>query len=53
MLLTLESHRRWWRDRNQRRWVVRESQKLVFYWLYYGLLGQRRSWDVPVDSVFD
>jgi hypothetical protein len=28
-------------------------QKLVFYWLYYGLLGQRRSWNVPVDSVFD
>jgi hypothetical protein len=26
---------------------------LVFYWLYYGLLGQRRSWNVPVDSVFD
>jgi hypothetical protein len=51
--LSLEAHRRWWRDGGQRRWVVRESQKLVFYWLYYGLLGQRRSWDVPVDSVFD
>ncbi|XGB41414.1 MAG: hypothetical protein LVS60_14095 [Nodosilinea sp. LVE1205-7] len=30
-----------------------ESQKLVFYWLYYGLLGQRQSWNVPVESLID
>lgn len=51
--LTLEDHRRWWRDGGQRRWVVTESQKLVFYWLYYGLLGRRQSWNVPVESGFD
>lgn len=51
--LTLESHRQCWRDGAQRRWVVSESQKLVFDWLYYSLLEQRQSWDVPVDSVFD
>lgn len=53
MPLTLEDHQRWWQNGGQRQWVVSESQKMVFYWLYYGLMGRQQSWNVPVDSVFD
>lgn len=31
----------WWRNSRDRNWVRDETKKFAFYWVYYGLLGQR------------
>lgn len=32
---------RWWKNARDRNWVRDETKKIAFYWVYYGLLGQR------------
>ena len=31
----------WWKYKESRDWVLSETNKLVFYWIYYGLLRSR------------
>lgn len=38
----IPSDPRWWNSIYSRNWVRDETKKLAFYWIYYGLLGQRK-----------
>lgn len=38
---TTPSDPRWWNNSHDRNWVRDETKKFAFYWVYYGLLGQR------------
>jgi DUF218 domain len=40
----------WWTDETSKAWVVSETQKNIFYWFYYGLLGKNDSIDVPFED---
>lgn len=42
----------WWQHQNSWRWVVKETQKLGFYWFYYGLLGNRIPKDLSESDLF-
>lgn len=44
---------KWWRYGPSRRWVSSETQKIIFYWIYYGLLGNTTSTDIPYQDFFD
>lgn len=33
----------WWKHKAVRDWVVSETKKMGFYWLYYGLLNRGES----------
>ena len=37
----LMSDPHWWKYTESRDWVLSETKKLVFYWIYYGLFGSR------------
>lgn len=37
----------WWEVDSSRKWVVSETNKLLFYWFYYGILRKSDSWDIP------
>jgi uncharacterized SAM-binding protein YcdF (DUF218 family) len=41
----------WWHDDISRKWVVSETQKNIFYWFYYGILGRTDSVDVPFEDL--
>lgn len=43
----------WWRNKFSRRLVFSETQKLLFYQIYYGVLGKDESWDIPYTNIFD
>lgn len=42
----------WWNDDTSRKWVVSETQKNIFYWFYYKVLGKVDSVDVPFEDGF-
>jgi uncharacterized SAM-binding protein YcdF (DUF218 family) len=46
-------YRHWWRHQPARQWVSSETQKILFYWLYYGLLGRNVSKDIPFNDIFE
>lgn len=42
----------WWNNDLSRAWVVSETQKNIFYWFYYKVLGKVDSVDVPFEDGF-
>jgi uncharacterized SAM-binding protein YcdF (DUF218 family) len=42
----------WWNDDTSRTWVFSETQKNIFYWFYYKILGKVESVDVPFEDGF-
>lgn len=42
----------WWHDETSRGWVISETQKNIFYWFYYKVLGKVDSADVPFEDGF-
>lgn len=41
----------WWHDDSITDGVIIESQKIIFYWINYILLGRKTSWDIPVNEA--
>ena len=44
---------KWWRYDAGRKWVSMETQKIIFYWIYYGLLGNTVTKDIPYHDYFN
>lgn len=42
----------WWKYKAARNWVSSETQKLLFYWFYYGLLRNDVTKDIPFQDYF-
>ncbi len=42
----------WWNNKFSRADVSSETQKLVFYWVYYGILNNDESVNIPFRGVF-
>jgi uncharacterized SAM-binding protein YcdF (DUF218 family) len=44
---------RWWENKVSYDQVISETQKTIFYWVYYGLLGKKDSWDIPSTNLLE